>query len=152
MTARSFVPLAVVAALAGSLAVSAEAWPRPNLTASSVVDPGEVAVGSSARYTLSMCNTGGSTVYNAYMSVWPTMSYALVAQPRGGSCRAVRYSTGTYIYCMVSLRAGACGDLTLALTPPAAGDYDITGYADANNLVRETDETDNTATVTLTAR
>ena len=137
---------------AGGLLLSdAEALPRPNLTASATLTPGEVPVGTASRYTLSMCNTGGGTVYNAYLSTWPVVPYAIVAQPRGGSCRAVRYTTGTYIYCMVTLRAGACGDLVLALTPPAAGDYDIVGYADANNLIRETDETDNTAELVLSA-
>ncbi len=100
-----------------------------------------------------MCNTGTGTAGNAYLSTLvPTgMSYSIARQPRGGSCRAVRYSTGTYLYCMVTVRPGACVDLVLNVAPSVVGDTVLSSLADANNLIRESDETDNTGSVTLTA-
>jgi len=63
----------------------------------------------------------------------------------------VRYSSGTYLYCMVTVRPSNCVELVLNVSPSVAGDTVLTAYADANNLIRETDETDNSASVTLTA-
>ena len=141
-------PLVAVA----SLALTGPAFAaRPNLTATAVVDPGEVAAGTPAVFTAQMCTDSSAGVTNAYMGAYVTTSYSIASQPRGGSCRAVRYTGYTYIYCMLSLRAGSCASLRVNVTPSAIGDYDLTALADGSNLIRETNETDNAAVVVLSA-
>lgn len=124
----------------------------PDLTAAATVSPSSVTAGTAARFTARMCNAGDRRANGAYLSTMlPSVSYAVAAQPRGGSCRAVRYGTGVYLYCMVTLNPGQCGDLVLNVTPAAAGSYELNCYADMNNLIRESNETNNTAITTLTA-
>lgn len=126
---------------------------RPNLTGAAAVTPASVAVGDYASFDAQMCNTGTGVASNAYLSTLvPTgMAYSIASQPRGGSCRAVRYTTGTYLYCMVTVHPAVCVDLVLNVAPSVVGDTVLSASADANNLIRETDETDNIGSVTLTA-
>jgi len=145
-------PFRLVLVALASLALTSPALAaRPNLTATATVDPGEVAVGSSALFTSEMCTDSAAGVTNAYMGAYVTTTYAIASQPRGGSCRAVRYTGYTYIYCMLSLRANSCASLRLYVTPSTAGDYSLTSVADGSNLIRETVETDNSAMVVLSA-
>lgn len=143
----------VLVSLAGAFALTPAFAGQPNLVGAASVTPDVVTLGDSASYDAQMCNTGTTTAGNAYLSTLvPTgVGYAITRQPRGGSCRAVRYSTGTYLYCMVTVRPGACVDLVLTVTPSVLGDTTLTALADANNLIRESDETDNSGSVVLTA-
>lgn len=147
---RTVAPLLSLALI--PLVGTADAGGRPNLTSTVTLNATEIPLGDSARFATEVCNTGSGNANNAYMSTMlPSgVSYGIARTPRGGSCRAIRYGSQAYIYCMVTIRAGACVTLDLSVTPGAVGDYTFTGVADGNNLIRETDETDNTASVDLT--
>ncbi len=125
-----------------------------NVTGYMSVDPGSVPVGTATRLTGGMCNlgtsyVGGTTFLGTYI---PTgLSYTVVAAPTRGVCRATRYGTYNYIQCTVALNPGSCDEVLIDVTPAAVGDTTLYVSADSANVLRETNELDNRASVVLTA-
>lgn len=75
----------------------------------------------------------------------------MVSSPTSVACRAVRSGTYNYVFCTVSLRPGTCQEVQMDVTPGVAGDLTLYVLADSANVLRETDELDNRASVVLTA-
>lgn len=140
----------LVAGLSAPVALAANG---PNLVTQVYLDDAEVPVGTSTRFDIEVCNDGNRSATNTYLStLLPSgIGYSIAMQPRGGSCRAVRYGSQVYLYCMVTVRPTACVDFVLNVYAATPGDYTLTGVADGNNLLRETNETDNSAAIVLTA-
>jgi len=125
-----------------------------NVTGYMNVDPGSIPVNTATRLTGGMCNLGTSYVGGtAFLGTYiPTgLAYTLVAPPSGGVCRATRSGAYNYIQCTVSLDPGMCGEVQIDVTPRAVGDVTLYVSADSANVLRETNELDNRASVVLTA-
>lgn len=132
----------------------AQAWTRGEVTGAAFVDPASVPVRSPARFTAEMCNVGTSSVGGtAFLGTYLPrgMGYRVVTPPTRGVCRAVLTGSYTYLYCTVSLSPGQCGDAVIDVTPTTAGTFTLYVLADSANVLRETNETDNRASVTFSA-
>lgn len=152
MRASALVPIFLASTVLFS--PSALAYQRGDVTGAASVDPASVPVRSPARFTAEMCNTGTSNVAGtAFLGTYLPrgMGYRVVSPPTRGVCRAVLTGSYTYLYCTVSLSPGQCGDAVIDVTPTTAGTFTLYVLADSANVLRETNETDNRASVTLSA-
>lgn len=123
-----------------------------NVTAAAAIDPASVPVNTAAHLTSTMCNAGDSFVGGtAFLGTYLPLSmrYSIVSAP--GVCRATRSGSYQYIFCTVSLDPGVCQDVRIDVTPTTRGNTVIYVSADSANVLRETNELDNRASVTLTS-
>lgn len=132
------------------LALPAQAATK-NVTGAATVDPGAIPLGSSARLSSEMCNAGTSFVGGtAFLGTYLPQSMGWSVVSTAGYCRSSRYSVYTYIQCTVALNPGACTTVEIDVTPVAVGDTTLYVSADSANVLRETNELDNRASVVLT--
>lgn len=123
-----------------------------NVTAAAAIDPASIPVNTTAHLTSTMCNAGdafvgGTAFLGTYLPL--SMRYTIVSMP--GVCRATRAGGYQYIFCTVSLNPGYCQDVEIDVTPTTRGDTVLYISADSANVLRETNELDNRASVILTA-
>lgn len=134
-------------------AAPALAYTRGEVSGGASVEPATIALGETARFVGEMCNdgpryVGGTAFLGTFIPL--DVGYRVVGAPAAGVCHAVRSSSYNYVYCTVALRPGTCDQVDIDVTPTVVGDTTLYVLADSANVIRETAELDNRASVVLT--